>query len=115
MASRLPVEAPDGTAARPVLPSASRTSTSTVGLPRESRISRAWIDAIALMRVLLPCGLGVKRWSDGAARQCGRSRPAPPVHLLRVERVLARAPALHRQIPLAGDHRSLLLDSDDSQ
>lgn len=36
-----PVEAPDGTAARPVLPSSRPTSTSTVGLPRESRISRA--------------------------------------------------------------------------
>ena len=33
-----PVEAPEGTAARPKLPSSRRTSTSTVGLPRESRI-----------------------------------------------------------------------------
>src|SRR3954452_25552178 len=41
MASKAPVEAPDGTAARPVLPSSRPTSTSTVGLPRESRISRA--------------------------------------------------------------------------
>ena len=40
-ASLAPVEAPDGTAARPTDPSASTTSTSTVGLPRESRISRA--------------------------------------------------------------------------
>src|SRR6266481_4790604 len=39
-ASRSPVDAPDGTAARPNAPSASETSTSTVGLPRESRISR---------------------------------------------------------------------------
>ena len=36
-----PVEAPDGTAARPKLPSSKRTSTSTVGLPRLSRICRA--------------------------------------------------------------------------
>ena len=36
---RTPVEAPDGTAARPHEPSARMTSTSTVGLPRESRIS----------------------------------------------------------------------------
>jgi hypothetical protein len=35
------VDAPDGTAARPHDPSASVTSTSTVGLPRESRISNA--------------------------------------------------------------------------
>ncbi len=40
-ASWAPVEAPDGTAARPTAPSARTTSTSTVGLPRESRISRA--------------------------------------------------------------------------
>ena len=34
-------EAPTGTAARAMVPSSSATSTSTVGLPRESRISRA--------------------------------------------------------------------------
>jgi hypothetical protein len=36
----LPVEAPEGTAARPNGAGSSRTSASTVGLPRESRISR---------------------------------------------------------------------------
>ena len=35
----LAVEAPEGTAARPMLPSARKTSASTVGLPRESSIS----------------------------------------------------------------------------
>ena len=35
-ASRVPVEAPDGTAARPRAPQARVTSTSTVGLPRLS-------------------------------------------------------------------------------
>ena len=40
-ASREPVDAPDGTAARPVTPLSSVTSTSTVGFPRESKISRA--------------------------------------------------------------------------
>jgi hypothetical protein len=39
-ASCSPVEAPLGTPARPNAPSSSQTSTSTVGLPRESRISR---------------------------------------------------------------------------
>ena len=39
-ASRCPVDAPDGTAARPKAPPSSVTSTSTVGLPRESMISR---------------------------------------------------------------------------
>src|SRR2546427_1221485 len=37
-ASCSPVEAPEGTAARPRVPSSSKTSASTVGLPRESRI-----------------------------------------------------------------------------
>ena len=42
-ASCSPVLAPLGTAARPNAPDSSRTSTSIVGLPRESRISRALI------------------------------------------------------------------------
>src|SRR3954463_15117749 len=40
-ASNAPVDAPEGTAARLTVPSSRATSTSTVGLPRESRISRA--------------------------------------------------------------------------
>src|SRR3712207_1375854 len=40
-ASKAPVEAPLGTAARAIVPSSRATSTSTVGFPRESRISRA--------------------------------------------------------------------------
>src|SRR3954466_3259727 len=52
-ASCAPVEAPDGTAARPMLPSSSVTSTSTVGLPRLSRIWRAWTSTIAVMAFLL--------------------------------------------------------------
>ncbi|OQB90499.1 MAG: hypothetical protein BWX84_01870 [Verrucomicrobia bacterium ADurb.Bin118] len=40
-ASCSPVLAPEGTAARPIVPQHKMTSTSTVGLPRESRISRA--------------------------------------------------------------------------
>src|SRR5713101_5735699 len=36
----VPVDAPEGTAARPCTPLARVTSTSTVGLPRLSRISR---------------------------------------------------------------------------
>ena len=48
-ASCAPVDAPDGTAARPKLPSSSVTSTSTVGLPRLSRIWRAWMSTIAVM------------------------------------------------------------------
>jgi hypothetical protein len=47
-ASNAPVEAPLGTAARACVPSSHSISTSTVGFPRESRISRApnaWIIA----------------------------------------------------------------------
>src|SRR5574342_280468 len=49
MASCSPVEAPEGTAARPTWPVATATSTSTVGLPRESRISRAATLMISVM------------------------------------------------------------------
>src|ERR1700712_4897037 len=51
-ASWAPVEAPDGTAARPKEPSSRSTSTSTVGLPRLSRISRAAMLVIAVLMVL---------------------------------------------------------------
>ncbi len=40
-ASKAPVDAPLGTAARLCVPSSSTTSTSTVGLPRKSRICLA--------------------------------------------------------------------------
>src|SRR5205809_776420 len=45
-ASCSPVDAPLGTAARPSAPSSRTTSTSTVGFPRESRISRAETSSI---------------------------------------------------------------------
>ena len=45
----VPVEAPEGTAARPRAPSARRTSASTVGFPRESSISRARMERISLL------------------------------------------------------------------
>src|SRR5262245_11663988 len=49
MASWAPVLAPEGTAADPLAPSSRSTSTSRVGLPRLSRISRAWMLAMMLM------------------------------------------------------------------
>ena len=45
-ASCSPVEAPEGTSARPKPPSSVYSSTSTVGLPRESRTSRPKISVI---------------------------------------------------------------------
>ena len=49
-ASCSPVEAPDGTAARPRAPDSSRRRPRRVGFPRESRSWRAWTWAIAVMR-----------------------------------------------------------------
>src|SRR5690606_34757041 len=49
-ASCAPVEAPEGTAARPNAPLSRTASTSTVGLPRLSRISRPIISIIALIK-----------------------------------------------------------------
>ena len=49
MASREPVDAPDGTAARPITPLSSSTSHSTVGFPRLSRISRPTMSTMALI------------------------------------------------------------------
>ena len=45
-ASKAPVDAPDGTAARPTNPPSTSTSTSTVGFPLESNISLAYTDSI---------------------------------------------------------------------
>src|SRR6185295_18357412 len=59
MASRLPVDAPDGTAARPITPDSSSTSASTVGLPRESSISLAMTSTIAL--IIFPVLLSSKQ------------------------------------------------------
>ena len=53
VASNSPVDAPDGTAARPLWPELSSRSTSTVGLPRLSRIWRAWTRSIWLLMSLL--------------------------------------------------------------
>ena len=46
MGSEMCIRDSDGTAARPIMPPESFTSTSTVGLPRESRIWRATISSI---------------------------------------------------------------------
>src|ERR1700685_4220603 len=49
VASNSPVEAPEGTAARPEAPERRTMRTSTVGLPRLSRIWRAWTRSIWLI------------------------------------------------------------------
>src|SRR5690606_26700387 len=52
-ASCVPVEAPEGTAARPKVPFSVTTSTSTVGFPRESSICRACTSKIKLIFLVL--------------------------------------------------------------
>src|SRR5687767_12745582 len=85
-ASCSPVEAPLGTAARPVAPLARVTSTSTVGLPRLSRISRAWMSMMVLMT-----------WDSGS----GRLRGAAKSRERRASRRAARRPrARHAVEPL---------------
>ena len=59
-ASKAPVEAPLGTPARPTVPSSSATSTSRVGLPRESRICLAWIASMEATADSLPCSCRVR-------------------------------------------------------
>ena len=58
---------------------AQRDSTSTVGLPRESRIWRAWTDSIWLMSVLLGSGLlgeaGLRVVARAGPRDADRSSP----------------------------------------
>src|SRR5690606_33402104 len=74
-ASWAPGEAPEGTAARPKAPDSSTTSTSTVGLPRESRISRATMSVMPLMpKSPQMLGKTGKDRLEGIARQaaCGK-------------------------------------------
>ena len=72
-ASCTPVEAPEGTAARPNAPDSSSTSTSTVGLPRESRIQRPRTSLIEL--------IAAPPWPDrstGPARRAAARSSARP-------------------------------------
>mmetsp|Transcript_75016 Transcript_75016/g.189645 ORF Transcript_75016/g.189645 Transcript_75016/m.189645 type:complete len:206 (-) Transcript_75016:97-714(-) len=68
----MPVEAPLGTAARKSADSVQR-STSTVGLPRESKISRARMNMI-----LLPAGAASSVETPGKSLPSSNSREAPP-------------------------------------
>src|SRR4051812_8661274 len=107
VASNSPVEAPLGTAARPAAPERRTSSTSTVGLPRLSRIWRAWTFSIWLIGSLVQSGLGVEGQlvvgGDGGPVLAGVARetlgrldaPAEPVarraqRELRVDAQLAR-------------------------
>ena len=79
----MPVLAPEGTAARPSVPSARITSTSTVGLPRLSRISRPRTAAIGAGCVLIVASSSSRSRSVtqvGIVPSRRRSRRSGPVH-----------------------------------
>ena len=64
---------PDGTAARPCAPDARTASTSTVGFPRESRISWPWSESIALTG---PDDIGAPAAPKGETGRAGASNLA---------------------------------------
>ena len=99
-ASCSPVDAPDGTIARPSAPPSSPTSASTVGLPRESRTSRACSQTISVMRGHYTGAVRGSRGPchgsrDGARRWPRRGIPGSP----RTRRASADHPA--RRCPAA--------------
>ena len=73
------MEAPEGTDARASVPSSSRTSTSTVGLPRESRISRPNTSMMTLIECLL-VGCFLLRPAP-CTRPYGQMIPCPHRHV----------------------------------
>ena len=66
----------DGTAARPMTPDSSRTSHSTVGLPRESMISRPMMSTMELMGSLSSWRWSWNRTAGGRDGARGRGRRA---------------------------------------
>ena len=83
-ASSAPVEAPDGTIARPCAPLSSTTSTSTVGLPRESNTSRAHTRSITLTAE--PPGWQPRRDDHDAASQPAAAPSCPRRPLVRADK-----------------------------
>ena len=71
-ASYARLEAPEGTAARPIGPSFERHIDSTVGLPRLSRISRAWMSMMVLHGSVLPMGVFALTFGCPARSSRGR-------------------------------------------
>src|SRR5712691_1214287 len=67
-ASNAPVEAPLGTPALATVPSSSATSTSRVGLPRESRICLAWIASMEATAGSLPVCVSRARLRAGTVQ-----------------------------------------------
>src|SRR6201999_3536877 len=102
MASKAPVEAPDGTAARPVLPSSRPTSTSTVGLPRESRISRATTTSMD--------GTSISFWD--VTREVTQAEPCRCRVALALRQEPNRRGGVVRQMPAPWDEKAGRTDKD---
>src|SRR6266436_4251330 len=109
-ASCAPVEAPEGTAARPSEPSSRMTSTSTVGLPRLSRISRPMMSTIAVMGVpvlfrevggVLQDGPRAEKGADKAVECDGQLQYAP---LGASHELCRKGPATGRRAQVSGRH-----------
>jgi hypothetical protein len=109
IASCSPVEAPDGTDDDDTVPSSNAKSTLTVGLPRESRISSARIDAIVAMILLalvvglsksfairckFPCLRPLKHSPFGIRATPRLTGVQPPGHLTTDKAVQAPAPLI---------------------
>src|SRR5215208_559652 len=123
VASNSPVEAPEGTAARPWAPEASTTSTSTVGLPRESRIWRACSVSILLTvsRLLVQAGARVVRdlvvgpeivpvRALGCGQALGALDPAAEAVGGRAQRKLGIDPELAREVDRGEQHVADLVE-----
>ena len=96
----------DGTAARPDTPDSSTTSASMVGLPRESRISRAMTSTMALMWMkTLEVGDEEAEAPSGRARETRRalpSRRSPSASRAAHASVQAATHSDHRTAPRRG-------------
>src|SRR5258708_19230925 len=107
-ASCFPVEAPEGTLATPRAPPSRVTSTSRVGLPRESRTSRAWTRLIDVAN-FTSWESGVSREQMGeVGRAAGADYGISPLQLMevaglataRVARKLIGAPLTGRRVSI---------------
>ena len=94
------VEAPEGTIARPRWPDARRTSTSTVGFPRESSTCRPFTSAIALTVSPWPCRSRRPARRAGASSSLSDQRPRARPHDRPV-----RGNAWRQHVPRARDRR----------
>src|SRR3954454_9762036 len=112
-ASCTPVDAPDGTAARPTAPDSRRTSASSVGLPRESRTCRAWTPSMWVRVMILrrAAAAAVREKRCRARAQLGRVASSSERNLRAVEvRVLLVERQLRPRLAVVGGELLRTLD-----